>query len=410
MQYWIDLATYSMMGMEEMSDMPAGVMGNILGTRSATGRDGRHAAGIGNFGQTKQPNMGRWMDTALFAQKKPGGTEATHQIPAGATVGAAPLQLVTPPRESLTGREESSYPERPTGRLLFYWGCGSQVRAGQPRVTDFSKLGQADYNNFMQGRSVRDRGARAEPGHAIWPNDRQNSRVARTASLAGEHALTGDGVPANMRFSLGQQADFMPAMQVSAPGRLNESIRVNWQPVANARAYLLVAMSGTETRGGGAEAVFWSSSEPPESGMGLMDYISNPNVDKWQAERVLLPASQTNCEIPAGIFAKSDGAMLQSIAYGHETHIVHPPRPANPKTPWTPEWAVQVRTKSQSMTALGEERTSGSRGRAEQRGSPRAAEQRPVEQRPAEAEKPAGGLIPGLPGGVGDVLKGIFGR
>jgi hypothetical protein len=407
-QYWIDLSTGNMMGMDDMPEMAGGMFGGMMGNRVATGRDGKQAAGIGNFGQTKQIAMGRWMDTALFTQKKPGGTEGTHQIPAGATVGAAPLQLVTPPRDVLAGREETTYPDRPTGRLLFYWGCGSQVRAGQPRVLDFSKLGQADYTNFMQGRSVRDRGARAEPGHAIWPNDRQNARVARTASLAGEHTLSGDGVPANMRFTLGQQADFMQAMQVSAPGQLNASIRVSWQPVANARAYLLMAMSGTENRGGGAEAVIWSSSEPPESGAGLMDYISNPNVDKWLAERVLLPASQTHCEIPAGIFAKSDGAMLQSIAYGQETHIVHPPRPANPKAPWTPEWAVQVRTKSQSMVSLGEERASGnpgSRGRSEQRSAPRAAE-----QRPAEAEKPAGGLIPGLPSGVGDVLKGIFGR
>lgn len=404
-QYWIDLATYSMMGMEEMPDMPAGMLGGMMGHRAATGRDGKQATGIGNFGHTKHINMGRWMDTALFTQRKPGGTEATHQIPSGATVGAAPLQLLTPPRDALPGREETDYPERPKGRLLFYWGCGSQVRAGQPRVLDFSKLGQTDYTNFMQGRSVPDRGARAEPGHAIWPNERQNSRVARTASLAGEHTLTGDGVPANMRFSLGQQADFMPGLQVSAPGQLTESIRISWQPVANARAYLMVAMSGTENRGGTAEAVFWSSSELPESGMGLLNYASNGNVDKWLAERVLLPTSQTHCEIPAGIFAKSDGAALQSIAYGHETHIVHPPRPANPKAPWAPEWAVQVRTKSLSMTSLGEERASGGRGRTEQRSSPRAAE-----QRPAESEKPAGGLIPGLPSGVGDVLKGIFGR
>ncbi|NBW67081.1 hypothetical protein EBR44_15160, partial [bacterium] len=190
-QYWIDLATYSMMGMEEMPDMPAGMMGNVTGMRSQTGRDGRHAAGVGNFGQTKNASMGRWMDTALFTQKKPSGTEATHQVPSGATLGAAPLQLMTPPRESLPAREEAGYPERPTGRLLFYWGCGAQVRAGQPRVMDFSKLGQADYNNFMQGRSVRDRGARAEPGHAIWPNDRQNSRVARTALSAASFSADG---------------------------------------------------------------------------------------------------------------------------------------------------------------------------------------------------------------------------
>ena len=50
----------------------------------------------------------------------------------------------------------------------------------------------------MQGRRVRDRGARAVPGYAIWPYERQNARIVRSASLAGEHTLTGYGVPANM--------------------------------------------------------------------------------------------------------------------------------------------------------------------------------------------------------------------
>jgi hypothetical protein len=117
-QYWIDLATYSMMGMEEMPDMPAGMMGNVTGMRSQTGRDGRHAAGVGNFGQTKNASMGRWMDTALFTQKKPSGTEATHQVPSGATLGAAPLQLMTPPRESLPAEQRPAEAEKPAGGLI----------------------------------------------------------------------------------------------------------------------------------------------------------------------------------------------------------------------------------------------------------------------------------------------------
>jgi hypothetical protein len=400
-QYWIDVATFNMMGMDEMPEMPpgmSGMFGNMMGTTSATGRDGRHAKGVGNFGMTKHMGIGRQLDIALYTQRKPGGTEAIHQVPPGAGVGAAPLRLITPPREGLQGSsDEPSYPERPQGRILFYWGCSSQVKAGQPRVFDMAKLSAQEYTGFMQGRSVRDRGARAEPGHAIWPNEKQNSRIVRDASIAGEHLVTGEGVPQNMRFTLGEAQDFMPSFQVQPSGKLSDSIRVNWQSVPNARAYMHVAMSGSERKSSGPELVIWSSSEPPESGFGLMDYVSNGNIDKWLGERVLLPTNQSSCDIPAGIFAKSDGAMLQSIAYGSELNIVHPPRPASPNAPWNPEWSVRVRNKSFAMNGLGED------AQASQRSNQRSA-QRNSNQPPQEQEQQ--GLVPS----VGGILKGIFGR
>ncbi len=401
-QYWIDVATFNMMGMDEMPEMPAGMggmFGGMMGNKSATGRDGRQAKGIGNFGMTKHMGIGRQLDVALFTQLRPNGTEAVHQVPPGAGVGAAPLRLTTPPREGLQGsNDEASYPERPRGRILFYWGCSAQVKAGQPRVLDMAKLSAQDYSGFMQGRSVRDRGARAEPGHAIWPNDRQNSRVVRDASIAGEHVVTGDGVPANMRFTLGAGQDFMPSLQVQSSGKLTDAIRVTWQQIPAARAYMLTAMSGSEGKTSGPELIIWSASEPPESGMGLMDYASNGNVDKWLGERVLLPATQSQCDIPAGIFAKSDGAMLQAIAYGNELNIVHPPRPANPNAAWNPEWSVRVRNKSFAMNSLGED------AQASQRGKSLPSAQRTPNQPPQEQEQQ--GVVPS----VGGILKGIFGR
>lgn len=45
--------------------------------------------------------------------------------------------------------------------------------------------------------------------------------------------------------------------------------------------------------------------------------------------------------------------MLTMIAYGPETDIVYPPRPADPKQPWNPEWNVRVRTKSTAFAMLG---------------------------------------------------------
>lgn len=399
-QYWMDLATYNVMGMDEMPEMDgmAGRMfGNMMGTHAAQGRDGRHAKGVGNFGMTKYTSLpGRQIDIALYTQNKPAGTTATQDTPERADLGAAPLHLVTPPREGVSGgSEETTYPDRPRGRILFYWGCSATVKPGQPRVIDMAKFSAQDYAGFMQGRSVTDRGARAEPGYAIWPNDRENSRVARHASVAGEHAVSGDGVPDNLRFTLSHDQDFMPSLKLESGGKLAESIRVRWQPIASARAYLLTAMSVSEDKSGAPDLVLWSSSEPPESGMGLINYASNANVDKWLREKVLLAPTQTECEVPAGIFAKAENAMLQAIAYGNEANFSYPPKPANAPPTWSPDWVARVRNKSVAMNMLGENAVSmNARGRDEDGGRGGDGEARGKDKKK----------------GPVDALKGLFGH
>ena len=54
-QYWMDIATFNMMGMDEMPEMAGmgGMMGGMMGRTGMTGRDGRHAKGVGNFGETR---------------------------------------------------------------------------------------------------------------------------------------------------------------------------------------------------------------------------------------------------------------------------------------------------------------------------------------------------------------------
>jgi len=386
-QYWMDIATFNLMGMDEMPDMaglPSGMLGGMMNRASHTGRDGRQARGVGNFGQTKWQAIGRQLDIALYTRERPAGTQAVQQVPARSDLGAAPLHLVTPPSEVIErGQSEPGYPEPPRGRILFYWGCSPVVKPGQPRVLDMAKMSMTDYTGFMQGRSVRDRGARAEAGHAIWPNEREHSRLDLRSSLLGEHQVSGEGVPAGLRFQIDQAHDFMPSLQVSSAGDLRESITLRWQPIAQARAYLHTAISGSEGADRVPEMVIWSSSEPPESGMGLMDYISNGNIDQWLKDRVLLPPTQGECAIPKGIFAGREGTMLQSIAYGSELNLVHPPRPADPREVWKPEWSVRVRNKSLAMNMLGEDSRAMPSGER---------------QAPAPQEKPGKRLLRGLLG------------
>jgi len=388
-QYWMDVATVSMAGMDEMPSM--GAMGGLLG--------GMTGMGAVSFGATRGMMPGRWLDLAVVTKRKPEGTEATQAIPPsqnmGATLTLLPVQAQ--PRSSARQPRESTdeVPQQPKGRLLFYWGCSDTVRPGQPRVLDFAKAGAEDYGKFMMGRAVRDTGPKAEPGHAIWPNEQHRQSVPKDASLVGQHALSGEGLPASLRFAIGSQQDFMPKLDLSTQGGGANATGVNWQELPTARAYFLTAMSGSESAGE-SEMVIWSSSEVPEPGWGLMDYASNANVDKWVKEKVLLPASQTQCAIPAGIFAKAQGAMLRGIAYGQELNLAHPPRPSDKRIAWEPEWAARIRVKSVAMATLGEEgQMRGRRGDKQPPGS--------------DEEKSKSGGVPGLPD-VGKALKGLFGR
>jgi len=394
-QYWMDVATISMAGMDDMPDM--GALGGLMG-----GITGMPGMGGVSFGATRGMMPGRWLDLAVRSQRKPAGLEAVQTIPPGQAMGPSLTLLpvkAQAERQRQGGGSVDEVPEQPKGRILFYWGCSDTVRPGQPRILDFAKAGVEDYGKFMMGRATRDTGAKAIPGHAIWPNEIHRQKVPPQASLSGQHALTGDGLPASLQFTIGQQQDFMPKLALVSQGGGAAATQLSWQSLPTAQAYFLNAMSGSDNAGA-TEMVIWSSSEVPEPGWGLMDYASNANVAKWLSEKVLLPADRTHCAIPAGIFAKAEGAMLRGIAYGHELNLAHPPRPTDKRIAWEPEWAAKIRVKSLSMVMLGEEAASASSGQM-----PRSSSDEPA---PADSgSKPPAG-IPGLPD-VGKALKGLFG-
>jgi hypothetical protein len=382
-QFWMDVATTNMSvpGMGDMEGAGGG-LGGMLG---------------GFFGATKMGvgAPGKWLDTALHTRNKPAGTEGTHAIPPGMNMGTSlPLLPVQAKRgERGTPDGEPGETEKPKGKLLFYWGCGEKVKPGQPRVVDFSKSGPEEWMRFMTGRFAPDRGAKAVPGRSVWPNERDKQRVPKDASLDGDHAVTGEGVPAGLRFALREAYDFMPKMNMTAAGDAKASVSVGWQQALTAQGYFLSAMG---SRGEG-EMIIWSSSEQPDPGWGLMDYMAPAQVKKLIGEKVVLPPSTERCAIPAGIFAGAEGAMVRMIAYGPELNLAHPPRPADPKAPWDPEWAVRVRVKSTGMTMLGMDEP-GERGRGQREVSR-------GDTPPAQQE--GGGL-----GGINplNAIKGIFGR
>ena len=338
----MDVATVnvSIPGVEEMAEMP--ILGSMMGNY---------------FGGSKHGVVpGKWLDLALYTRQKPAGTEGTHAIPPGQRMGASlPLLPVPKPEPGGTASEttpESVERQKPKGRLLLYWGCSETVRGGQPRILDMATAGPMDFAKFFVGRYAPERGATRQPGRAIWPNDRDRQRVPKDSSLAGEHAVSGEGVPPSLRFAIGETQDFMERMNLAAPGDTKGAITASWNAVPTARAYFLSAIGGN-----GDDMILWSSSDLPEAGLGLVDYLANSQIDQWVKERVLLPAPTQQCAVPAGIFGNAGGAMLRGIAYGNELNLLHPPRPADPRllAAWDPEWSLRVRVKSTSMTMLGQE-------------------------------------------------------
>ncbi len=387
-QAWIDVATGAGFGMPGMGGMggggasPMSMIGGMLGRAMGGG-------GGNSFGQTQTAPGGRWVDVTLSTRNNPQLAEADQQVPAGFLAPALKLQSPkeskgSPPEPDDDKVVEREY-ERPKGKLLLYWGCGDTVRAGQPRVVDFATATPADLVRFFQARRATQRGTHSVVGRPVWPNADDARLVPEGASLAGEHAFSGAGVPEGFRFRIPAAQDLMPPIALRQQDQ-GGSTKLEWDTLPTARAYFIAGMGGSAGAGGEAEMVIWTSSEQPDTGFGLLDYQTNAAVDRWLKEKVLLAPQATNCTVPKGVFT-GQGAMLRMIAYGSELNLAHPPRPTDPKVPWEPQWAVKLRVKSQTMAMLG----------MEMPGMPGQGAEREPEP---EKKEP----------GVKDLLKGLFGR
>jgi hypothetical protein len=137
----------------------------------------------------------------------------------------------------------------------------------------------------------------------------------------------------------------------------------------------------------------------------LMDYVPPSEVARLVREKVVLPASTTECAVPAEVVKRSGGTpFLNFIAYGPEANFAQPPRPQDPKQAWEPLWTAKVRFKSTASTLLGDAGGAGGR-------RPARAEQAPAEAGEAQTAEPA--QKPAAPDPVKEgvnILRGIFGR
>lgn len=383
-QAWIDVATFSGMG------MPMGGPGGGSPMGTLGGLFGGGGANKVSFLMTQSGSSGGYVDVTLMTRRNPQLAEAVQNVPAAFLSPAlklvAPRDAAPPPREA--DDDTVQEPPKPQGKVSLYWGCGDTVRAGQPRVVDLATANPAELAQVFQSRRATQRGAHAANGRPHWPNPTDARALPAGASLVGAHEFTGNGVPAGFRFSIPAAQDLMPPMQLQQADQ-GGAIGLSWAAQPNARAFFVVGIAARSQH----EMVIWTSSEVPDLGMGLIDYQTNAAVDRWLREKVLLSPATTRCTVPKGILG--EGAMLRAIAFGHELNLVHPPRPADPKVAWEPEWAVKVRVKAVASALAGmpsmEEMP---------RGDTREAKESEPAEKKEDAKKPS----------ALDLLRGVIGR
>ena len=383
-QAWIDVATYSGMGMP-MGGMAGGGGNPMAALGSLFGGGG--GGGANAFGHTQTGSAGRWVDVTLFTRANPSLGEAQQAVPAGFLSPALKLQAPKETRGRAPDNDEAVVEpetEKPQGRILLYWGCGSAVRAGQPKVLDMASASAADMARFFVSRRATQRGTHQAVGRPVWPSQPDTRMVPTGASLTGEHSFSGSGVPEGFRFQIAAAQDLMPALNLQTQDS-GGATQLNWTGAPTARAYFASAMGSNERN----EMVLWTSSEQPDTGMGLVDYQTNAAVDRWLREKVLLTPSTTSCTVPKGVLG-AEGGMLRVIAYGSELNLAHPPRPADPKAPWDPVWTAKVRVKSVASAMPGMPGTNEPASRA--------------------GESPAPAEPAGLGGAPLNILRGLFGR
>ena len=321
---YIDVATHAMPGMGGL-----GALGRFAGNMSG---------GSASYGMARHPGLpGKYMDVALHNRSQP-GTPASQAIPKGLRLGDE-IKLLPPAREQTRNdggadgaTSHQALADGGPYTIRYYWGCGEQVRAGQPAEFTMSVRNGESVNSgrMMPPRQVPQHGVDAGPEHALWPNQSHRKSVSSRASLVGTHRVTGDGLPDSMQFDLGAASDFLPELELDRETD-DQGTLLSWKGVDGANAYFIHA-----TAMDGETIVMWSSAQDGYAGPELIDYLPGSLVAQWTNKRTLLGADARSCTIPREVFA-GGAPMVQMIAYGNERTITQP------------GWRVRVRNKSTAM-------------------------------------------------------------
>lgn len=378
-------------------DMRAETMSGLGGGMGASGSGGgglAAAMAIGLGGAPKAQHM-LWLDLGSVRAPADGKPRAEHFMPTGARLGKSVL-LKTPVSEPRQPGEAEF--QRPKGRMLIFWGCGEHAPKGQPVVIDFSKLAEGQVPPGLWTTSVPvDRWV--SPGssktYGYWPGDDGKSAKPDSA-LPGLHRVASNYAP-EMAFTLSK--DFMGALDATNAVQPSGATLLRWGSLADATGYYAMIIGGKQAAKGQemTDIVWWSSSAARQFGGGLSDWLSPATVARLVADRTVMSPQTTTCTVPAEVKAAAPDFMFGTLhAYGPEESFAYPPRPADPKVKWTPEWTARIRHRSTTGFLVGFEGFAGQAGNG--RGQSSAAEEQRPQCKPKK--KGLGGLLGGAVGGA----------
>lgn len=363
-----------------MAGMQGGGIGSALGMA------------LGGGGNSAQHEL--WLELGSTRAPADGKPKADHFMPPVAKLGKS-VPLKTP--ERVTGTEgvpEERNFQRPKGRMLIFWGCGEHAPKGQPVVIDFSKLAAGQIppglftSNIPLDRTVSPASSRT---YGRWPAD--DGKSARPdSSLIGPHRVAGNYSP-DIAFTLSK--DFMGALRASGAAQPSGATLLRWNLLPEATGYHASIIGGKQ--GGGSQPVdivWWSSSATREFGGGLSDWLSPATVSRLVANRTVMTPQTSTCMVPAEVKQAAPDFMFASLhAYGPEEDFAYPPRPADRKIAWKPEWTARIRHRSMTGFLVG---MPGMEGAARSD----AGEQAPPQCTPKKKK--------GL-GGLGGIIGGALG-
>lgn len=287
-----------------------------------------------------------------------GAPKADHTLPSTARFGPV-LPLWTPPpsKPSAPSTGPTGPMEMPKGRMLLFWGCGEKAGPGQPLVLDFSKMakGQVPPGLYAQALNIAEEWRITQANsktYGEWPNPDKPQQVPSNASLLGAHKVAGNYTP-DINFTLDQ--DFMAPIALTSRALPSGAFAMSWNAVPAATGYYAWAFSAKQGRGGeAADMVWWTSSATQAFGGPMWDWLSPAAVRTLIGAKTVMAPSQTNCTVPAEVKSMGGEVTMASLyAYGPERNFSFPPRPANARPGWQPEWIARARFRSMTMNMLG---------------------------------------------------------
>lgn len=272
-----------------------------------------------------------------------GNPKADHFMPPSARLGKS-VALVTPRQEPPA---PDYLPQKPKGRMLIYWGCGEHAPKGQPVVIDFSRLAAGQVPPGMWTSTIeRDVGPTLTNSRTFgrWPAE-DGKYVKSDSALPGAHRIASNYAP-EISFTLAK--DFMAPLSVRTSTLPGGASRAAWTGISDATGYLVGLFGGKQGAGGEmGDMVMWSSSATRQFGGGLTDWLSPSQAAALVRDRTLLAPSATSCVIPSEVIRDTPDFRVGTLtAFGPQEDFVYPPRPADARAPWTPEWTARIRHRS----------------------------------------------------------------